>query len=102
MVTLPPSTVTLLVMWSPGWTAMLTVTGAEGTSSYQAEYAADPLALQSASVPACSRLVAEPEPEPEAEPEPDIALGSDHEPESDIELALESAPPNPTQNEEKL
>ena len=37
MVTLVPSTVTLLVMWSPGWTAMPTVTGGEGTSSYQAE-----------------------------------------------------------------
>ncbi len=75
---------------------MSTLTGGEGTSSYHAEYVAEPSALQSASVPACSRLV--------DELELDIPLGSDHDPESDEALELEpepeAEPPSPTQKEE--
>jgi hypothetical protein len=53
-----------------------------------------PSALQSASVPACSR--------PVDESEPDTEPGSDIEPESEVELEPEPPePPSPTQNEEK-
>lgn len=52
--TRPPETRTAPVIRSPGRTLRLMVTGAAGTNSYPAEYAAFPLRLQSPSVPICS------------------------------------------------